>query len=147
VAGTLHERLKLVTAKRSIRSVADATHQHPETVRRYLAGQTPSPEFIVGVCAAYGINADWLLTGRGAMRVADIRQHALREAKDEDLLSALATTIDRLHERVERVEGALRGMQGAGAVAAPAPPPPPPAPPEPPPPPTPVRRARKPARP
>lgn len=98
---------------RAFKAVADATHQHPETVRRYLSGQTPSTEFLVALCTAYGVNSDWLVSGLGPMRVKDVRTHALREASDADLLGALADTIDVLNDRIDRVESVVRDLGAA----------------------------------
>jgi hypothetical protein len=40
---------------------------HPETVRRYLNGQRPSPEFLAAICRELGVSAEWLLLGKGEM--------------------------------------------------------------------------------
>ncbi len=53
--------------------VAELTRHHPETVRRYLSGQSPSVEFVAALCVALRVNAQWMLTGRGPMLSDDIR--------------------------------------------------------------------------
>lgn len=101
---TLHERLTSVAASRTYRALGELTNTHPETVRRYMQGQSPGVEFLAALCAALGVNADWLLTGRGPMKVADVRAHALRDANPTELHSAMALTITMLTERLERLE-------------------------------------------
>ncbi|MCL4222315.1 MAG: helix-turn-helix transcriptional regulator [Phycisphaerales bacterium] len=103
-AASLHERLTSVASGKTYRSIADLTATHPETVRRYLQGQSPSVEFLAALCRTLGINADWLLTGRGPMRVEEVRAHALREANPTELHAAMASTISVLVDRVDRLE-------------------------------------------
>lgn len=101
---TLHDRLSSVASGKTYRALGDLTDTHPETVRRYLQGQSPSVEFLSALCAALGINADWLLTGRGPVKVEEVRAHALRQAKPSELHAAMASTISVLVERVDRLE-------------------------------------------
>lgn len=86
------------------RALGDATGQHPETVRRYLQGQSPSVEFLAALCARYDVSAQWLLTGQGAMKQSAARAHALKEANPAELLSAVAAALERLTLRVDRLE-------------------------------------------
>ncbi len=69
-----------------------------------MQGQSPSVEFLAAFCPGLGINADWLLTGRGPVRTDQVRAHALQEADPAELHSAMATTISTLVERVDRLE-------------------------------------------
>ncbi|KAA0215375.1 MAG: XRE family transcriptional regulator [Leptolyngbya sp. PLA3] len=103
-AASLHERLTSVASGKTYRAIGDLTETHPETVRRYLQGQSPSVEFLAALCRALGINADWLLTGRGPTRVEDVRAAALREANPTELHAAMAGTISVLVDRVDRLE-------------------------------------------
>ncbi|MBK9187933.1 MAG: helix-turn-helix transcriptional regulator [Phycisphaerales bacterium] len=107
----LHQRLKAATSGRSHRALAELTGLPPETVRRYMLGQAPSVEFLTRLGAHLRLNGEWLLTGRGPMRTDDIRSHALREANAAELLNAMATTLERLIERVERVEVFLQTLE------------------------------------
>jgi transcriptional regulator with XRE-family HTH domain len=100
----LHDRLNSVSSGHTYRAIAELTQTHPETVRRYMQGQSPSVEFLAALCPGLGINADWLLTGRGAQRADQIRAHALQHADPAELHSAIATTISALVERVDRLE-------------------------------------------
>lgn len=100
----LHERLSSVASGKTYRALSDMTETHPETVRRYLQGQSPSVEFLAALCRALGINADWLLTGRGPVRVEEVRAHVLREANPTELHAAMASTISALVDRVDRLE-------------------------------------------
>lgn len=49
------------------------TGSHPETVRRFMRGQTPKPEFLAALCTELGVNGDWLLAGRGQVQAAKPR--------------------------------------------------------------------------
>lgn len=103
-ASPLHERLAAVVGQRSSRSIGDLTGTNHETVRRYLSGNAPSVEFLQALCRAFGVSADWLLTGKGPMRTSDVRHHALREADPGELLTALASSVETVLSRVERLE-------------------------------------------
>lgn len=125
VGETLTDRLRLVVGQRSNRRVAELTGTHPETVRRYLQGQSPSVEFIARLGGVLGINADWILTGVGPMRKAENREAALRASDPSDLLWHVAQTIERLEDRVERLERysqALEVLVRGGAGRTPPPP-------------------------
>lgn len=100
----LHERLEAAAKGRTYRAIGDATGIHPETVRRYMQGQTPSVEFVTSLCTALDINVQWMLTGDGPMHAHETRRHALREADPGELLGAVAATLETLRERVDRVE-------------------------------------------
>lgn len=100
----LHARLSAVVGDRTYRRVGELTGTHPETVRRYLQGQAPSAEFLVGICRSLGVNGNWLLTGQGPRRVDEIRADALGQADAGELLMAMSNTLTTLLERVERLE-------------------------------------------
>jgi hypothetical protein len=107
----LHERILAAIGRRSIREVAELTRHHPETVRRYLSGQSPSVEFVAALCVALRLNAQWVLTGRGPMLSDDIRTEALRGADTGELLGAFATTVEAVQSRLERVEVYMQTME------------------------------------
>ena len=107
----LHERLLAATGDRTYRRMGELTGTHPETVRRYLQGQSPSVEFISSLCSALAINGQWLLTGEGPMRAADAKHHALRHADPGELLTAIAGTLDTLGERLDRLELFVQGLE------------------------------------
>lgn len=100
----LHERLLAAAGKRSFRHLSQMTGVNAESVRRYMQGATPSVEFVAKLCREAGINADWLLTGRGPMRAADVKREALAGADATDLMSAVAGTMEGLIERVDRLD-------------------------------------------
>ena len=108
---TLHERLLQAAGDRTYRALGDLTGQHPETVRRYMQGQAPSVEFLAALCTGLGLSADWLLTGRGPAKVADARQHAIKEATPADLLLAIANTLDAMGGRLDRLEVFVQTME------------------------------------
>ncbi|MEO0511979.1 MAG: hypothetical protein AAF108_03675 [Planctomycetota bacterium] len=86
------------------RKLGELTKTHPETVRRYMQGQSPSVEFLMALCVSMGISAEWMLTGHGPMRLSEARAHALKLADPSELLSAVAGTIDTLDDRLGRLE-------------------------------------------
>lgn len=86
----LHERLSAAIGKTTFRRLGELTETHPETVRRYMQGQSPSAPFLAHVCAAFGICGEWLLTGKGPMKTTEMRSHALKEADASELLGAIA---------------------------------------------------------
>ena len=68
VAG-LSERVAEVLASirrggKSLREVGLTLGINHETLRRMYTGQLPSAELLVRLCEEYGINGDWLLTGK-----------------------------------------------------------------------------------
>ncbi|MBL0920679.1 MAG: helix-turn-helix transcriptional regulator [Phycisphaerales bacterium] len=101
----LHLRLREVTEGVSFRTLAEVTGVHAENVRRYMLGQSPSIEFLAGICGAFNINADWLLTGRGPRSpTAETRASAVDSARPGEILAAIAESIERLQSRLDRVE-------------------------------------------
>lgn len=100
----LHDRLNAAVGDRTYRHIGEITQTHPETVRRYMQGQSPSVEFVAALAAALGLSGDWILTGRGAMKLDEARTHQLHESSAGELLSAVAGNLERLMERVERLE-------------------------------------------
>ena len=130
---TLHDRLRLVAGNRTYRSLGELTGNHPETVRRYMQGQTPSVEFVSRLCEELKLNAEWVLLGKGPQRAADLRSETLRRADPTELLAAIASTLEELTERVANVERYVQqldtrlrgaaGRLGGDVEAKPAPPP------------------------
>jgi transcriptional regulator with XRE-family HTH domain len=103
--------MRSLVGRRSNREIGDLTGTNAETVRRYLAGQSPSVEFLTALCVATQASPEWLLTGRGPMRQSQVRAHALQGANAHELLGAIAQTLERLIERVERLERFLQTME------------------------------------
>lgn len=102
-------RLEVAMGDRTVRHVGALTNTHPETVRRYMSGtKTPSVDFLAAFCEALEINADWLLTGEGHMRLEEKRKAVIRDAGLSDVLRAMAEAVDRLTTRVDRMEAVLR---------------------------------------
>ncbi len=107
----LHERLLASVGDRTYRRVGELTNTHPETVRRYLQGQSPSVDFVMSLCSALSISGQWLLTGEGPMSAADAKAHALQQANPGELLSAIAGTLDTLSDRLDRLELYVQGLE------------------------------------
>lgn len=111
--GTLtsfHERLNEAAGKTSYRKLGKLTQTHPETVRRYMQGQTPSSNYVIAFCDALGVSGDWLLTGKGPKMRSDVRTHALKQADASELLGAIADTLDALTARVETMERFMQSI-------------------------------------
>lgn len=105
----ISSRLQIAIGERTVRHVGALTNTHPETVRRYMTGsKTPTVEFLAAFCEALEINADWLLTGEGQMRLEEKRKAVIHDAGLSDVLRAMADTVDRLATRVDRMEAVLR---------------------------------------
>lgn len=100
----LHTRLEAAAGDRTYRMLGELTGVHPENVRRYMQGQSPSVQFLTGFCSALGVSATWLLTGHGPMLAADVKGHVLKSAAASDLLGAMAGQLEAMRSRLERVE-------------------------------------------
>jgi hypothetical protein len=61
----LRQRLNSETMHLTLREIGDRTATHPETVRRYLTSGSPSAMFLALFCRAFGVSADWVLSGKG----------------------------------------------------------------------------------
>lgn len=107
----LHERLNQIADGMTYRALSELTGVHAENVRRYMTGQTPSVEFLGGLCTALGISADWLLTGRGPMRMSELPKHAAHKAEAGEVLLAVAASIEQLQERVDRIETYVQTLE------------------------------------
>jgi transcriptional regulator with XRE-family HTH domain len=111
IQSPIHERLVTVAGERTNRRLAELTKTNPETVRRYMQGSAPSVEFLSAVCKSLAISGDWLLTGRGPMKLDEVKTESLRQADPSELLSAMAGNIERLCERVDRIERYMQTME------------------------------------
>ncbi len=116
----LHLRLRSVVGQRTYRELCELTGINAETVRRYVLGQPPSVDFVMGLCKSQGVNPTWLLTGEGPMRASEVKSFALRDANAHELLTAVAFTLERLAERVGRLEVFLQTMETRLRVRLPA---------------------------
>ncbi|MCA9304663.1 MAG: hypothetical protein KC996_11130 [Phycisphaerales bacterium] len=106
-----HERLNEAAGKTSYRRLGKLTETHPETVRRYMQGQTPSSTYVMAFCDALGISGDWLLTGKGPKLRNEVRTHALKHADASELLNAIADTLTALTARVETMERFMQSIE------------------------------------
>ncbi len=88
----LHNRLRLVCAESTYARIGRLTGTHPETVRRYVAGDAPSAAFVAALCKATLLSADWLLCQRGRPLAAEPALVA-PPAPPEDDIGAIRATI------------------------------------------------------
>lgn len=96
---TLHARLRLICALGNTSSIARATGIHPESVRRYVAGDAPSLRFVSNLIEALSLSADWLLCGRGQTM---LWPHAGRGASSKAPAQELELIRARLSEPLVR---------------------------------------------
>lgn len=97
--------------KRTYREIGELTNTNSETVRRYMSGQSPSVEFVASLCRRLNVSSEWLLTGRGPVKLTELKMQALREADAGELLTAMATTMEKLLERVDRLERYTQSLE------------------------------------
>ncbi|MGD9692001.1 MAG: helix-turn-helix domain-containing protein [Phycisphaerales bacterium] len=88
-------RLKLAMGDHSIADFARLIGWHPETVRRYLTGETRPPAvFLAKLCDQLPLSPDWLLLGRGPMLRLDRDQGVLDSASLDEILIRLKEFIE-----------------------------------------------------
>ncbi len=104
---SFHQRVAEAVGDLSYRQLGRLTDTHPETARRYMQGQAPSAVFLINLCREFGISAEWLLNGRGPMKLSEVRAFALRKAEPAELLNAMAYALASQSERLARVESQL----------------------------------------
>ncbi|MGV6814596.1 MAG: helix-turn-helix domain-containing protein [Phycisphaerales bacterium] len=108
---SFHARLNAAAGQISYRKLGGLTDTHPETVRRYMQGQAPSATFLTNLCRVLGISGEWLLTGRGPMKVSQIKSHALGQADPSELMTAVANTLTDLCDRMDRLERYVQTLE------------------------------------
>ncbi len=118
---TLGERLRALAGHDSCREIGERTRTHPETVRRYLVGGKPSVEFVRAFADAYGVCADWLLFGTGAVRRRDQLETVLKEATLGQLMRSLSDRFALIEETLQAHSTSrrhvTRSLPPAGAAA------------------------------
>jgi len=107
-----HDRLKIAMGDLTLRRLGEITDTHPETVRRYMNGHTPSTVFIANLCSNLGISGEWLLSGKDPMMAKDVPLHAIKNADPDQLMLAVSELVLNLVERVERTEQLMQSRQG-----------------------------------
>lgn len=96
---------------KTFRAIGKLTDHNSETVRRYMQGQAPSVEFVTTLCDALGLNYEWLLTGKGPMKRAEVRSHTLQQANPTELLTAVAGSLETIGTRLERLEIFVQSLE------------------------------------
>ncbi|GIW74432.1 MAG: hypothetical protein KatS3mg103_0954 [Phycisphaerales bacterium] len=69
----LQDRLLVAVGDRTFRRIGELTNTHPETVRRVPVGPCAQRGVHHPPGRGFGLNLNWILTGRGPMRVAEIK--------------------------------------------------------------------------
>jgi len=106
-----HARLTAAAGQVSYRKLGALTETHPETVRRYMQGHAPSASFLRNLCRVLGVSGEWMLTGRGPMKVAQMKSHALNQADPSELMTAVANTLTDLCDRMDRMERYIQTLE------------------------------------
>lgn len=106
---TLHDRLQLAAGDLSYRQLGTLTGTHPETVRRYMQGHSPSASFLCELSEKLGISGEWLLSGRLPMKVEDIPSHVLEHADPNVLVHAVAGVVLDVLNRLDQGEKIATG--------------------------------------
>lgn len=95
--------------------LSELTGTHPETVRRYMTGSTPSVDFVVSLCTALDVSPDWLLFGSGPMDRRDAPASVLKACSIEMLLGELALHLRQFDERLASVEQTIARLEAHSA--------------------------------
>jgi transcriptional regulator with XRE-family HTH domain len=94
---TLGERLKLVRGTTSQKAFASELRVHENTVSNAERRDSATQEFLLRIADARGINLHWLLTGHGAIRVAEDHTSLFREKLSLALADALRVAYGPRH--------------------------------------------------
>ncbi len=86
----LRSRLVQVLGDRTYQELARTTGVSSESVRRYLRTGAPSATFLMRVCNAYKINANWLFSGTGPSLLSDVPAVCARALPSPVLIDELA---------------------------------------------------------
>lgn len=107
------ERMQFVRGGRSYAHLASALGLHTETVRRQFITGRPGPELLSRMALHYGVNADWMLTGRGSSKWAPTLRP--RDLSVRELLLALA---EKFEAQGADTDGATARAESHRAVRA-----------------------------
>lgn len=102
----LQARLQLICRPFSRRELSDLTGISHESVRRYLGGQNPGVLFVMRLCEALNISADWLLLGRG---MPLFRSDQGKDPSHDSVNRALETLGERFRLLSEELSRAASG--------------------------------------
>lgn len=90
--GIAQRLLELHASGVTIEQMASLGKCSRESVRRYLAGTTPSASFLYGLCNGVDrLSADWLLLGIGTCWRDHLRRDEVHQAPLQELLVELGT--------------------------------------------------------
>jgi hypothetical protein len=101
----LVSRLQQLVREHSQAKIARETQSTPSTVSRYLAGMKVPAEFCARLVSRLGVNPAWLLSGEGAVYLADVKAATAHQSRDMLELVQAMSAISRAKL------GALMGKQ------------------------------------
>lgn len=113
----VRSRIKSVLEGKSIRAIASDTGLCAETVRRYLTSSKFPAEFIARLSEHYGLNADWLLFGRGVPHAENAGTHALAQSSTPSLLREIADRWEALEHRLDALSARIEALQDSVSKA------------------------------
>ncbi|MCC6321491.1 MAG: helix-turn-helix transcriptional regulator [Phycisphaerales bacterium] len=87
---SLNDRVRALCAGKTPQMLARLTGANADAVRRYLRGTGIPPAFLVRLARSMGVSMNWLLSGRGPIRRAEVVSLALERASTADLFSELS---------------------------------------------------------
>jgi len=105
-------RLRQITEGKTIRAIAAETEMCPETVRRYLNGSACSIEFLAKVCVRYGVDAEWLLFGRGRTQINTRSPSLIEECGARSVVGEIARRWARMESRMAELSLRLDSLDG-----------------------------------
>jgi hypothetical protein len=82
--------VRALCAGKTPQTLSRLTGANADSVRRYLRGAGVPPWFLVRLASAMDVSLNWMLSGRGPIRRAEVVAMALDRASNSDLLSELS---------------------------------------------------------
>lgn len=103
------ERLRSIIHKQTVRAVSAEMGFHPQSVRRWLQGDSSPPAaFLIAVCERFGVSADWLLLGIGPARPDHEASGSHAGVVDPDIIEKMAKLGEELRTLAIQAQDAMR---------------------------------------
>lgn len=107
----ISDRLISLLSDDSYRKISKKTGYNPETVRRYMQGQSAPADFVAQICVMYDLDANHLLLGESR----PAHESALRATPLESLLSEVGRrliNIEAAQVGASTLDGMSQSAQG-----------------------------------